>query len=58
MRDVKIVLDLKHMKRGIESPKALFNKIFNLSQDYITTADIMRTQYGIGVRLEIKNEDS
>jgi len=55
MNSVRIVLDLKYMKKGIESPKALFNRIFSLSQDYITTADIMRTSYGIRVSLQPKD---
>jgi len=42
------------MKEGVEHPKKLFNHIFGLSQDYITTADIMRRKYGISVRIEPK----
>jgi len=51
---MKVILDLKHMKNGVENPSKLFNHILSLTNDYITTSDIMRTKYGILCRVEPK----
>jgi len=53
----RIILDLTHMKEGVESPAKLFKHLLALTNDYITTSDIMRRKYGVLCRVEPSEED-
>ena len=55
MKRVIIMLDLTKMSKTVRDPKALFNHVFGLTKNYSTTSRVMRTKYGIGVRVEARN---
>ena len=47
----KIIMNLAKMKKGVENPRGLFLHLLDLTHDYITASDIMRTKYGIICRV-------
>ena len=47
----KVILNLTRMKKGVENPRGLFLHLLELTHDYVTASDIMRTKYGILCRV-------